>query len=53
MESFRQKDSTERINTIKAALRLYQDDKEHTFEAKVSIYLELFALRRLYIAYEY
>lgn len=36
MESFRQKDSTERINKIKAALRIYQDDKEHTFEVKVS-----------------
>lgn len=40
MESFRQKDSIEQINKIKAALRLYQDDKEHTFEAKVNISLE-------------
>lgn len=38
MESFRQKDSTERINKIKAALRIYQDDKEHTFEVKVSLF---------------
>src|SRR5690554_3797884 len=35
MESFQQTDITERINKIKAALRLYQDDKEHVFEAKV------------------
>ncbi|KAG0320863.1 hypothetical protein BGZ99_004280 [Dissophora globulifera] len=34
MESFQLKDNIERVNKIKASLRLYQDDKEHTFEAK-------------------
>ncbi|KAI1311299.1 hypothetical protein EDD11_003512 [Mortierella claussenii] len=34
MESFHVKDNVERINKIKIALRLYQEDKEHVFEAK-------------------
>lgn len=46
MESFRQKDSTERINKIKAALRIYQDDKEHAFEVKVSFSFQHDQLRR-------
>ncbi|KAF9114225.1 hypothetical protein BGX27_011427 [Mortierella sp. AM989] len=34
MESFQAKDNVERINKIREALRLYQDEKDHTFEAK-------------------
>ncbi|KAG0042078.1 hypothetical protein BGZ83_000922, partial [Gryganskiella cystojenkinii] len=34
LESFHQKDVTERINKVKAALRHYQEDKDHAFEAK-------------------
>ncbi|KAI8601749.1 Vps16, N-terminal region-domain-containing protein [Dissophora ornata] len=34
MQSFQLKDNVERINKVKDALRLYQEDKEHTFEAK-------------------
>lgn len=36
LESFHQKDVSDRINKVKAALKLYQDDKDHPFEAKVS-----------------
>ncbi|KAG0200791.1 hypothetical protein BGX28_006226 [Mortierella sp. GBA30] len=34
MKSFQQKDLSERIKTIKEALRLYQEDKDHPFETK-------------------
>lgn len=34
LESYNQKDLTERINKLKIALKWYQDDKEHSFEAK-------------------
>ncbi|KAF9430792.1 hypothetical protein BGZ94_003842 [Podila epigama] len=34
IESFHQKDYTERVKKLKAALRMYQEDKEHAFEAK-------------------
>ncbi|KAF9172947.1 hypothetical protein BGX21_004216 [Mortierella sp. AD011] len=34
LESFQIKDTGERINKIKAALRLYHDEKDHVFEEK-------------------
>ncbi|RIB09211.1 Vps16, C-terminal region-domain-containing protein, partial [Gigaspora rosea] len=34
LESYNQKDLTERTNKLKIALKWYQDDKEHSFEAK-------------------
>lgn len=40
LESFQQKDVTERINKVKVALKLYQDAKDHPFEEKVPAALE-------------
>jgi len=40
LESFNQKDVTDRINKVKVALKLYQDDKNHPFEEKVAMALE-------------
>ncbi|CAG8453383.1 779_t:CDS:10 [Ambispora leptoticha] len=34
LESYEQKDLKERIDKLKVALKLYQDDKDHAFEAK-------------------
>ncbi|CAG8500529.1 11622_t:CDS:10 [Diversispora eburnea] len=34
LESYEQKDLESRINNLKVALKWYQDDKEHAFEAK-------------------
>ncbi|PKK73317.1 vacuolar protein sorting-associated protein 16 [Rhizophagus irregularis] len=34
LESYKQKDLNERTNKLKIALKSYQDDKEHAFEAK-------------------
>ncbi|CAG8549141.1 13771_t:CDS:2, partial [Cetraspora pellucida] len=34
LESYKKKDLTERTNKLKVALKWFQDDKEHSFEAK-------------------
>lgn len=35
IESFQQKDPTERTKKLKSSLKLYLEDKEHAFEVKV------------------